>query len=100
MLQYLNLEAEFSIMSEVNIYPSKSNGFIFQVSIVAAWINFQNEYLFLQRNAKFHEAFRWGIPGGKIELKEEPIAALQREIFEETKVNLIKENDYDRKILL
>lgn len=76
-------------MSEVNIYQSKPDGFISQISIVAAWINFQNEYLFLQRNAKSKEAFRWGVPGGKIELKEEAIDALHREIFEETKVNLI-----------
>lgn len=58
-------------MSEVNLYQSKPDGFISQVSIVAAWINFQNEYLFLQRNAQSQEAFRWGVPGGKIELKEE-----------------------------
>ena len=37
-------------MSEVNIYQSKPDDFISQVSIVAAWINFQNEYLFLQRD--------------------------------------------------
>lgn len=59
-----------------------------QVSVSAAWLAFQDHYLLLQRSAASPEPLRWGIVGGKIEPNETPIDALQREVFEETAINL------------
>ena len=75
-------------MTEIRVYSSKPEGFVSQVSVSAAWLAFQGQYLLLQRSATSQEALRWGIVGGKVEPNEEPIDALRREVFEETTITL------------
>lgn len=75
-------------MSNVTIYQSKPEGFKSDVALAAAWLVFNDQYLFLQRNAMSKETYCWGVPGGKVEFGEPPVEALKREIFEETKIDL------------
>jgi 8-oxo-dGTP pyrophosphatase MutT (NUDIX family) len=47
-------------------------------------LNCQKQFLVLQRSEKSGAGGKWSLPGGAIENKEEPYAAIEREIKEET----------------
>jgi len=58
---------------------------------VKALIKRDDKYLFLRRHSNFKNGDQdWDIPGGRIEPNESLYAALEREINEETKLELIK----------
>lgn len=56
---------------------------------VKAIIEHNNKFLFIRRSDKYNEITGiWDIPGGRINIGEEPIDGLKREIFEETGLEL------------
>lgn len=58
---------------------------------VKAIIEHNNKFLFIRRSDKYNEITGiWDIPGGRINIGEEPIDGLKREIFEETGLELNK----------
>jgi len=54
-----------------------------KIALVAAF-NPKRELLLLKRPDEAHCGGLWSLPGGKIEDNEEPLAAAQRELHEET----------------
>lgn len=63
------------------------------IQVSAAYIEAENKFLFMQLSSLKEEAARWGVPAGKCELNETPIAGLRRELFEETGIFLEKETN-------
>jgi 8-oxo-dGTP diphosphatase len=61
-----------------------------QVGVKALIRNNRGEYLFLHRTKIMtgESEAHWDIPGGRIEIEENLLEALQREIFEETKLKI------------
>lgn len=51
-------------------------------------LNNQKQILVLQRSEKSGGGGKWSLPGGGLEAKEEPFAAIEREITEETKLRI------------
>jgi len=76
-----------NLLSSKNISMSLSKtcitNFNPKVEVSICFIEFENKILFLKNNNK-----KWGVPGGKFNSKETPFEAVQREVFEETKINL------------
>lgn len=59
-----------------------------EVEIAAIYLRFAEEVLFLRLALPKKEAGRWGVPAGKLESTELPLEAAQRELFEETGIQL------------
>lgn len=66
------------------VYEQKPNDFKPQVEVVATYVNFNGKVLLLQLAPNKREAGCWGVPAGKLEVKELPIRGARRELFEET----------------
>ncbi len=64
-----------------NYVPIKSCVLVGQKAIV---LNSQKQFLTLQRSEKSGAGGKWSLPGGALDDKEEPYAAIEREIKEET----------------
>lgn len=61
--------------------------------VTTCFIEHENKYLVLQRGRRDEQYGLWGIPGGKLENREDPLTALTREVFEETGI-LLSENTF------
>jgi 8-oxo-dGTP diphosphatase len=59
-----------------------------KVEIAAIYLQFAEQVLFLRLAPPKKEAGRWGVPAGKLESSELPLEAAQRELFEETGIEL------------
>ena len=56
---------------------------------VKAFIVKNNEVLLIRRRSNdVHKPGQWDIPGGRLELGEDPIAGLKREVLEEVGINV------------
>lgn len=55
-----------------------------QLEVVACYLQYKNEILFLKRCALVPWPHTWGLPAGKIKDNQIPLQAIVREIFEET----------------
>lgn len=66
------------------MYKRNQENLSFQVA--TCFIEYNEEILALRRGRKDSQYGLWGIPGGKMESKEDPRQALSREIFEETQI--------------
>jgi len=64
----------------------------FTVSVVAVVINNENQILILEHFLRPFSAY--GLPGGFIERGENPVAALRRELLEETGLKIFDESLY------
>ncbi len=56
--------------------------------VVSCFVQFEDRFLLLLRNADKSEGNKWGVPGGKIDEGETPVQAVKREIAEETGIDL------------
>jgi 8-oxo-dGTP diphosphatase len=68
-----------------NYVPKKTYALVGQKAIV---LNSQKQILVLQRSEKSGAGGKWSLPGGALEDKEEPYAAIEREIKEETELSV------------
>ena len=68
-----------------NYVPKKTYALVGQKAIV---LNSQKKLLVLQRSEKSGAGGKWSLPGGALEDKEEPYAAIEREIKEETELSV------------
>lgn len=76
------------LSSELDHIPNFSGN----AAAAICFIEADAKILLLKNNRELKEHPRdWGIPGGKLEKDELPLDAVQREIFEETSINIPKE---------
>lgn len=66
--------------------------FFSKTSVATCFIEWNNKLLFLKRSHKEIAPNLWAIPGGKLENFESSREAVLREIYEETNIDLSKEN--------
>ena len=60
-------------------------------NVAGCVIEAQGKIILLQRKNSSIQGNKWGIPSGKIENKEDPLSAIQREIEEETGIKINKD---------
>jgi 8-oxo-dGTP diphosphatase len=70
------------------IYNNPPEGFKAKLEVVACFIEYQDEVLFLHRVDNIPQGGTWAIPGGKINTGEALNLAIKREVLEETGVEL------------
>ncbi len=75
-------------MSNPNIYTDFLDEDLsnLKLKVVTCFIVYDKKIILLQRARKDGQHKLWGIPGGKIEIDEEPETCLKRELFEELKL--------------
>lgn len=78
----------------VEILWSEPEGFAPKFRVVSAYILVGEKFLLLLRNDDKSEGNKWGVPGGKIDTDETALAAVAREVREETGIDLA-EGDYE-----
>ncbi len=61
-----------------------------QIISCGCFVQFKKTFLFLQKAKGQWSEFLWGMPCGKMEKNENIFAAMQREMFEETTINLMQ----------
>jgi 8-oxo-dGTP pyrophosphatase MutT (NUDIX family) len=75
-------------MNESVLYLNPPANFSPSIEVVACFIKCKNHILFLKRQVDKSEGNTWCVPGGKREKEETKLYAMQREIQEETGLNL------------
>jgi 8-oxo-dGTP pyrophosphatase MutT (NUDIX family) len=70
------------------IYLEKPVTFFSRFSVVTCIFLWKGKTLLLYRRNESPQGSRWGLPGGKIEKGEEALAAMKREILEETGIDI------------
>ncbi|HCC83260.1 TPA: hypothetical protein DEP96_00240 [Candidatus Uhrbacteria bacterium] len=73
---------------------SEPAGFTPKFRVVSAYILLGDKFLLLLRNDDKSEGNKWGVPGGKIDTGETALAAVVREVKEETGI-VLAEGDYE-----
>ena len=66
------------------IFDTPPDDFRPKIHVVTCYVECENKILYLLRHKKESNGTLWGLPGGKIEPQETPLAALVRELREET----------------
>jgi 8-oxo-dGTP pyrophosphatase MutT (NUDIX family) len=61
------------------------------VETAGCYCEYQDKILLLQRSTDKSQPHTWGIPGGKMEEGESPLECVVRELYEETKLLLSKD---------
>ncbi len=74
------------------IYKRKPKKFKPQFEIVSCFFEFDNKILLLKRQENKSQGGKWGVPAGKMNMGEDILTALTREIQEETG-NLVSSNE-------
>lgn len=73
---------------KTQVYRSKPADFSPSVEVAACYIEVDGKFLLLKRCSGSSQEGTWGVPGGKLEVGESPKAAVIREVFEETGIQL------------
>lgn len=73
------------------VYLNPPINFTPRMEVVACFLRYEDKILFLKRHASKSEGNTWCVPGGKKEAGEELAQAMSRELFEETQLELPKE---------
>jgi 8-oxo-dGTP diphosphatase len=72
------------------IFSEKPDGFAPQISVVACYVQFNGNFILLQRQPSKTHGGKWGLPAGKIDPGEDDYAAVIREVYEETGIKVNK----------
>lgn len=80
------------MLDQPSVHTVAPLDFIPVIHVASCCCTFQGRLLLLQNAPKKTLAGTWGVPGGKLEPSEIPLAAAMRETFEETGIQL-KEKD-------
>lgn len=59
-----------------------------KIQVVTLFLQKKDRFLALQRARKDVQHKLWGIPGGKLDPQEQPLVGLQRELEEETQIQI------------
>ncbi len=70
------------------LYLEKPSSFQPKFSVAGCFIMCGGKILLLQRQDHKPQGGTWGVPGGKVELNEDPEQAVKREVFEETGIQI------------
>jgi 8-oxo-dGTP pyrophosphatase MutT (NUDIX family) len=73
---------------ESMVYEEAPVDFNPKMEVAGCYCEFQGKILFLLRNPHKAQGNTWCVPGGKLEKQETPLAAVLREVREETGLNL------------
>lgn len=79
----------FKYLSEWD--PSEKRGIFPNKQVVTCFFQQSDKYLVLQRARKDQQHGLWGIPGGKLDKGEEPLAGLVREACEELEIKFLSD---------
>jgi len=71
-------------MEYTEIFLNKPDHFTPNILVAGGFLQHENRFLLLQRHPEKSYGLHWNLPAGKVESKEDPHLAAQREIFEET----------------
>lgn len=72
----------------VQVYQVKPDDFKATFQVAACYLQVEGSLLLLQSSHFKSEAFKWGMPAGKLEANELPEEAAKRELFEETGIEI------------
>jgi 8-oxo-dGTP pyrophosphatase MutT (NUDIX family) len=73
------------------IYQKKPKDFHPQFEVVGCFVEYNGKILLLQRQDHKPQGNTWGMPAGKKDTSEDPLATVMREITEETGLHIPKE---------
>lgn len=84
------------------IYREQPSNFNSRYNVVAAFVESQNNILFLQRDLAKPEGGRWGLPAGKVDPRESLQDAVFREVREETdlRVHMFSRIIFERSVFV
>lgn len=75
------------------IYTDRPIDFMPMLEVVGCFVEYQNTFLLLQRSSEKSEPLAWGMPSGKADPHDASlIAAIQRELQEETRIVVSQDN--------
>ena len=66
------------------LYLSEPADFTPNFEVVSLYVEHEGKILLLHRLPHKSQGGKWGVPAGKADVNEPPLAALTREVFEET----------------
>lgn len=72
----------------LKIYETPPSGFVSEVEVSACYLETEGKILLLQLGPSKKEVGRWGVPAGKLALREPKEVAAKRELYEETGIDL------------
>lgn len=76
---------------KIEVYAHHPADFTPKVEVAAIYVQVTDHMLLLQLSDRKPETGKWGVPAGKLEAGEHPIQAAQRELFEETGIQVAGE---------
>lgn len=74
------------------IYLLKPQDFTPKFEVVSCTVEFEDKFLVLQTGKHKFLRTKWGVPAGKVENNENLHHAIIRETFEETGINILRDN--------
>lgn len=77
--------------TEIFVYEKRPQDFSPTVEVAAIYLNSNGKLLLLQLSSAKKEKGTWGVPAGKLEMREKPTQAAKRELFEETGIDIESE---------
>ena len=77
------------------IFIERPDDFHPKIEVVGCFLEYEDKILLLHRQEHTSQGNLWGIPGGKVEKSETPMAAAIRETFEETGFDISQQQIID-----
>lgn len=74
------------------MYLEKPSNFNSKFEIVSCFFECDDKFLLLLRQDTKPQGNTWGVPAGKVEVRENSVDAIVRELFEETGFTALKSN--------
>lgn len=77
-----------ALAMKYSVHEKRPIDFSPTVAVVACYVGYLDTYLFLKRSKGCSQPGTWGVPAGKLDDEEAPIRGMQRELEEETGIQL------------